>query len=338
MRHFMAQFGPALQWPWTKLMDVPELTDELLDRIVAQSDAQAAGRSVRELEALRDDCLVAVLQGLRSVGVGAGRGAGPLRADAVRPGRPWPATELRDGEPLVVDERIRARPSGSTTTATPTTAATWSCPATASTPSCASSASTRRYLAVGPLLLHRREPPHLPRSRAGPATGSASTSSLLDHDDEAPPRLHADVPARRRRLDVLMATAEHMLLHVDTVAGRAVPADSAVLDRLERWRPPTPASPVRTPRRPLREATGPDAPGPASRQRTRSCLAIPRRRGDAPRPEHGLLDLLRRRARQRVDDVDVAREHVAGHALARRSRSARLGVDDRRPGGRRRPP
>ena len=30
MRHFMAQFGPALKWPWTKLMDVPELTDELL--------------------------------------------------------------------------------------------------------------------------------------------------------------------------------------------------------------------------------------------------------------------------------------------------------------------
>ncbi len=26
MRHFMAQFGPALKWPWTKLMDVPELT------------------------------------------------------------------------------------------------------------------------------------------------------------------------------------------------------------------------------------------------------------------------------------------------------------------------
>ena len=41
MRHFMAQFGPALQWPWSKLMDVPELTDELLDTIVAQSDAQA---------------------------------------------------------------------------------------------------------------------------------------------------------------------------------------------------------------------------------------------------------------------------------------------------------
>jgi carnitine 3-dehydrogenase len=72
MRHFMEQFGPALAWPWTKLTDVPELTESLLDRIVEQSDVQAAGRSLRELERLRDDCLVAVMQGLRTQGVGAG--------------------------------------------------------------------------------------------------------------------------------------------------------------------------------------------------------------------------------------------------------------------------
>jgi len=72
MRHFMAQFGPALQWPWSRLTDVPELTDDLLDRIDEQSDAQAGGASVRELERLRDDCLVAVLQGLRSTGYAAG--------------------------------------------------------------------------------------------------------------------------------------------------------------------------------------------------------------------------------------------------------------------------
>jgi len=66
MRHFMAQFGPALKWPWTKLMDVPELDDVLLDTIVSQSDAQAGNASIRELEALRDDCLVSVLQALRS--------------------------------------------------------------------------------------------------------------------------------------------------------------------------------------------------------------------------------------------------------------------------------
>ena len=53
MRHFMAQFGPALQWPWTHLTDVPELTDELLDRVATQSDAQTGGASVRDLDRLR---------------------------------------------------------------------------------------------------------------------------------------------------------------------------------------------------------------------------------------------------------------------------------------------
>ena len=38
MRHFMEQFGPALQWPWSKLTDVPELTGELIDRLVDESD------------------------------------------------------------------------------------------------------------------------------------------------------------------------------------------------------------------------------------------------------------------------------------------------------------
>ena len=72
MRHFLTQFGPALAWPWTKLTDVPALTDELLNKLVAQSDAQAGGRSVRELERLRDDCLVSVLQALRTHDFGAG--------------------------------------------------------------------------------------------------------------------------------------------------------------------------------------------------------------------------------------------------------------------------
>jgi carnitine 3-dehydrogenase / betainyl-CoA thioesterase len=72
MRHFMSQFGPALQWPWTKLTEVPELTDEFLDRLSAQSDAQAHGRSIAELEQARDDCLVALLQALRAHEEGAG--------------------------------------------------------------------------------------------------------------------------------------------------------------------------------------------------------------------------------------------------------------------------
>ncbi|MCX6433384.1 MAG: 3-hydroxyacyl-CoA dehydrogenase NAD-binding domain-containing protein [Actinobacteria bacterium] len=72
MRHFMEQFGPALQWPWTKLMDVPELTDDLLDTMARQSDEQAAGASIRELERLRDACLVSVMHGLAEQDYGAG--------------------------------------------------------------------------------------------------------------------------------------------------------------------------------------------------------------------------------------------------------------------------
>ncbi len=71
MRHFMAQFGPTLKLPWTRL-EAPELTDDLIERIVEQSDEQAGGRSIRDLERRRDDCLVAVLQALRSQDYAAG--------------------------------------------------------------------------------------------------------------------------------------------------------------------------------------------------------------------------------------------------------------------------
>jgi carnitine 3-dehydrogenase len=72
MRHFLAQFGPALKLPWTKL-EAPELTEDLIDRVSEQSDDQAAGTSIRELERTRDDALVAVLTGLRGQDYGAGR-------------------------------------------------------------------------------------------------------------------------------------------------------------------------------------------------------------------------------------------------------------------------
>ncbi|MGD0721233.1 MAG: 3-hydroxyacyl-CoA dehydrogenase NAD-binding domain-containing protein [Roseiarcus sp.] len=71
MRHFLAQFGPALKLPWTKL-EAPELTEDLVELVAAQSDDQAAGVSIRELEARRDECLVAVLSALRGAAFGAG--------------------------------------------------------------------------------------------------------------------------------------------------------------------------------------------------------------------------------------------------------------------------
>ena len=41
MKHFIEQFGPALAWPWTKLMNVPELTPSLIKKISSQSDTQS---------------------------------------------------------------------------------------------------------------------------------------------------------------------------------------------------------------------------------------------------------------------------------------------------------
>lgn len=73
MKHFMEQFGPALEWPWTKLMDVPEFTPELVALIAGQSDAQSGHLSIRQLERLRDDNLVGILRALKVSGSGAGQ-------------------------------------------------------------------------------------------------------------------------------------------------------------------------------------------------------------------------------------------------------------------------
>ena len=81
MRHFLAQFGPCLQWPWTKLTDVVDLDDALVEKIGAQSDAQADGRSIRELERIRDENLVGIVRSLKASHNGQGWGAGRLLAD-----------------------------------------------------------------------------------------------------------------------------------------------------------------------------------------------------------------------------------------------------------------
>ncbi len=72
MEHFIAQFGPCLKWPWTKLMDVPELTDELTKEIAGQSDMQSGHMTIRELEQLRDNNLVAMMRALKGQNAAAG--------------------------------------------------------------------------------------------------------------------------------------------------------------------------------------------------------------------------------------------------------------------------
>lgn len=95
MRAMLAMFGPCLKWPWTKLMDVPELTDDFVNRVGDQCEDQAQGRGPRELERIRDDNLLAILRALKATGWGAGKTleryetaqwvAAPLPADISRP-------------------------------------------------------------------------------------------------------------------------------------------------------------------------------------------------------------------------------------------------------------
>jgi len=73
MRAMLAMFGPCLKWPWTKLMDVPELTDAFINEVGDQCDRQAAGLAPRDLELLRDNNLVAILRALKGQDWGAGR-------------------------------------------------------------------------------------------------------------------------------------------------------------------------------------------------------------------------------------------------------------------------
>lgn len=72
MRHFMAQFGPALKLPWTKL-EAPELTDELIDKMVEGTDEQSAGINFREMEQLRDNCIISIMEALEKYNYASGK-------------------------------------------------------------------------------------------------------------------------------------------------------------------------------------------------------------------------------------------------------------------------
>jgi carnitine 3-dehydrogenase len=230
MRHFMAQFGPTLQLPWTRLTDVPQLDSALLDRLVAQSDAQAAGRSIAELERLRDDCLVAVLGGLRGQGFGAGEVvAGTERA--------WLGAAVQDAGDAA------ARPPGLLRSHRAIVAPEWI--------DYNGHMTEHRYLQV----LADATDAVLLRIGAGPEyaarggsyytveshlrhTGEAHAgdrlivdTQLIGHDDR---RLHLFHELRRADDDALVATGEHMLVHVATDSGRVAAADADVLAALRR--------------------------------------------------------------------------------------------------------
>jgi carnitine 3-dehydrogenase len=228
MRHFLEQFGPALAWPWTKLTEVPDLDAGLIERIVAQSDEQADGRTLEELERHRDDCLVAVIQALRTQRAGAGEvlrrhelrlvddageaagagdddGAGPLLLHRVEVPPEW------------VDYNGHAHESRYLEAFADTT-----------------DALLRRigvdaaYLAsAGSYFTAETHLSHLGSIAAGDRV--EVTTQVLGFDAK---RLLVFHEMRRRADAAVVATAEQMLVHVDAGTGRAGPARDGVLARV----------------------------------------------------------------------------------------------------------
>jgi carnitine 3-dehydrogenase len=224
VRHFLDQFGPALEWPWSKLTNVPELTPELLDRLERQSDAQAAGRSVRELERLRDDCLVDVLHALRGNGVGAGETLAEYERALLERASP----SDHDGDPLSWEARVL--PAW----------VDYNGHATESSYLLITSHATDRLLGAigldgdylrsgGSYYTVETHICHLDEAKAGDRI--EATTQILGADDK---RIHIFVRIARADDGVLLATTEQMLLHVDTRAGRASKAAPAVLERIQR--------------------------------------------------------------------------------------------------------
>jgi carnitine 3-dehydrogenase len=213
MRHFLRQFGPALEWPWTHLTDVPELTDELVETIAAQSDAQAGDRSPRELEQLRDRVLVRLLQALRVEETGAGATlAGWERGLlATAPAR------LRRVPPDWVDYNGHVHESRYLQLFADATDALLSAVGV-----------DAGYLADGgSFFTVETHLSHLRQLEAGDRVEVAT--QVLDSDEK---RLHVFHVLLRDGETEPVATAEQMLLHVDTENGRAAPARDPVRERV----------------------------------------------------------------------------------------------------------
>jgi carnitine 3-dehydrogenase len=216
MRHFLAQFGPALEWPWTKLTDVPELTSELIDKVAAQSDAQAGGLSVQELERLRDDNLVALLQALRARGYGAGEVLREHEGRLLAAAAAGDAVVLDPSQPLRLHETV-VDPSWVDYNGHMTEARYLHVFADATDAFLRHVGLDAAYLEGGHSaytvethLRHLRE--------IGGLEPLEIVTQVLGADEK---RLQLFHTMSHSRSGETLATSEHLLLHVDTGAGRA---------------------------------------------------------------------------------------------------------------------
>ncbi len=222
MRHFMAQFGPALKWPWTKLTDVPEFNDELVDLVAGQSDAQSGHIPIRDLERQRDQNLVGIMRSLKDRNVGAGR---VLRDHDARRRLAMPDPDPDTAAPMEM-ARMTVLPgwidyNGHMTESRYLFAASETCDAFLR-----HIGADLAYVGTGfSYYTAETHIMHVGEARSGDAL--TGTVQVLAADEK---RLHIFI--RILKSGELIATLEQMLLHVDMGAGKACPAPQTILDRL----------------------------------------------------------------------------------------------------------
>jgi carnitine 3-dehydrogenase len=233
MRHFMAQFGPALKWPWTKLMDVPELTEELIDKIAAQSDMQAGDYSIRELERIRDDNLIAIMQALKIQNDGKGWGAGAVlksyEEKLYRLAQTDAARQTHDlSQPLRLIETA-VQPDWVDYNGHMSESRFLQVFGDASDVLFRIIGVDDAYRARG-LSYYTVETHMLNLKEVAGLEPVYVTTRILDADEK---RLHLFHSLHHGRSDEVLASGEQMLLHVDTAAQRACQAAPDVLAKVE---------------------------------------------------------------------------------------------------------
>ena len=222
MKHFLAQFGPCLEWPWTRLTDVPEFNDELVELIAGQSDAQSGHHSIHELERIRDRNLIGFLRVLKDSNWGAGRVL--LEHDARRrKSTPGPASD--SAAPMVL-AHLQVLPGWIDYNGHMTESRYLFAASETSDTFLRHIGAGMEYVAGGhSYYTAETHIMHLGEARLGDhLTGALQ---VLDADDK---RLHVFI--RIMKGEEPVATLEQMLLHVDMKKGRACPAAPEVLARL----------------------------------------------------------------------------------------------------------
>ena len=230
MRHMLRQFGPCLKWPWTKL-EAPELTEELIDRMVEGTQAQAAGRSIREIERLRDDYLVAVQQVLRQFNLGAGA---TLRAleERLFEQNAAAAGSGEGAEQSLLRMETHVRPEWVDYNGHMTDSRYLQVFGDATDVLFRSAGVDDAYRKSGRALYTVES--HVTHGAEAKALEPLYVLTRVLGVDEK--RVHLFHGLHRRRDDILVATGEQMYLHVDTHAGKAAIMDPAVRAKLEKIR------------------------------------------------------------------------------------------------------